>query len=198
MAKNKRNPKPQWALAALLLSPVFLLSGCDSGAIDDVDEEVDEEVAVEPQTEEFRAWTGYTSEEYPPLSCPYRQAVRGVDCTGGYCDNISLYCQDSGRSPGWQAWQPFFSEEGSGTADEGHCPSGDMWVTGVDCSGGYCDNLSLLCTQFVGSATGSCAWSTWYSEEQSPFVAPWGYYVKGVECDGSYCDNKRYRYCWMY
>ncbi len=72
-----------------------------------------------------------------------------------------------------------------------------MWVTGVACHGGYCDNLSLQCTQFIGSSTGSCAWSTWYSEEQAPFIAPWGYYIHGIECDGGYCDNKRYYYCWM-
>jgi hypothetical protein len=195
MSNDKRITKVQWSLATLLLSQVILLGGCEDPA--DLDEIIDDEEAVDPEDDEFRVWTGYTSEEYPPLICPQGQAVRGVDCNGGYCDNVSLYCQNTGRSTGWQSWQPYFSEEGSGWADESHCPSGDMWVTGVACHGGYCDNLSLQCTQFIGSSTGSCAWSTWYSEEQAPFIAPWGYYIHGIECDGGYCDNKRYYYCWM-
>lgn len=73
-----------------------------------------------------------------------------------------------------------------------------MWMTGISCNGSYCDNISLLCSQMSGSSTGSCSWSGWYSEEQGPFYAPWGYFIKGVQCSGRYCDNKRYRYCQLY
>jgi hypothetical protein len=179
----------KWPLAALLLIQVALLGSCGEPT------EIHDGV-VDDGVDELRGWTGYTSEEYAPLTCDERQAVSGANCIGRYCDDISLYCSDTGRGTGGQTWLPYFSEEGSGTADEGHCPGSDMWVTGLGCKGSYCDNLSLLCTQFPGSSTGSCEWSDPFSEEQGPFIAPWGY-IKGIACDGSYCDNKQYLYCSM-
>jgi hypothetical protein len=186
------------SFAALLLSQVFLLGGCDAPSEVEVDEDAAASVDVASGVEaedEFRSWTGYTSEENPPLICPYGQGVQGAHCTGSYCDNTSLYCTTTGRSTGWGSWTPYFSEEGSAS---GHCQGGDMWMTGISCNGSYCDNISLLCSQMSGSSTGSCSWSGWYSEEQGPFYAPWGYFIKGVQCSGRYCDNKRYRYCQLY
>ena len=129
---------------------------------------------------------------------PVGEVVQGTHCTGGYCDNTALYCNYTGRTNGWSTWQPYISEEGEGSADEAHCNNTDMWMTGMSCTGGYCDNVSIRCTQMIGSSTGSCWWSGWYSEEQQPFFASSGTFVKGIECDGDYCDNKRYHYCWMY
>lgn len=201
MTKLNQNP---YALLTLLLTSLPLLAGgCeeeqevppDSGIrIDvDIDDEADE---VKP----FRTWIGYISEENPPLTCPHSYAVRGFDCDGSYCDNVAMDCRKiSGASIGPYKWTPYFSEEGSGTADEGHCWGKDRWMTGVACSGSYCDDLSLRCTQFKGSSSSNdkCDWSNWYSEEHPPFLAPIGYYIKGMECDGSYCDKKRYYHCLM-
>lgn len=184
------NQITQWSLAALLSSSAALMGGCDDPP--------KTEVGIEGEDGNLRFWTGYTSEEYPPLTCPPGYAVRGADCTGDYCDNVAVDCGDTNRSVGEQSWTPYFSEEGDGLADEGHCVGTDRWMTGLACSGGYCDNLSLLCSQLIGTATGGCFWSGWYSEEQSPFVASDGYYLEGIECSGDYCDNKRYQYCWMY
>jgi hypothetical protein len=186
MFENKEHTIVEWSLAALLVSPACLLGGCeppvnyDEGATDD---------------ESVRFWTAYTSEEYPPLECPNGQAVQGVDCTGGYCDNVAIYCETTGRASGYSTWVPYFSEEGSGTADEGHCLGADMWLTGVNCRGTYCDDLTLRCTQLTNSSGGTCWWSGWYSEEQAPFYATGGAFIKGIECDGDYCDNKRYQFC---
>jgi hypothetical protein len=176
------------SFATLLASQAWLVSGCDDPSVA-IDETAD--------GEEFRAWSGYTSEEYPPLICPNRHAVRGIDCEGDYCDNLSLDCRFTGRIQGEHAWQPYFSEEGESSADEGHCYGDNTWMTGINCRGSYCDDLTMRCSVLVGSSTGTCTWSSWYSEEQAPFVAPSGRYLKGIECDGSYCDNKRYYYCWM-
>jgi hypothetical protein len=182
----------------MLLSPGYLVVGCGAPPEPDVGAAVTGEAEIDDAGDDrLRAWTGYTSEESSPLICAYGQATQGFDCIGSYCDNVALYCTDTGRATGWGTWLPYFSEEGSGAADEGHCVAGDMWLTGLGCSGRYCDNLSMLCSQMIGSWTGSCSWSPWYSEEQAPFYAPYGYYVKGIECDGKYCDNKRYRYCQM-
>jgi hypothetical protein len=185
-------------ITVLLLTQVWLASGCDDpyAAESGVADVEDDEDAVEDD-DEFRAWTGYTSEENPPLICQNRNAVRGIDCMGDYCDNISLDCRFTGRLAGEHSWLPYFSEEGSSTADEGHCIGDNTWMTGIVCRGSYCDDISMRCSVLIGSSTGTCTWSAWYSEEQGPFTAPSGRYIKGMECDGSYCDNKRYYYCWM-
>lgn len=196
MSKFQEITIAKCSLAALLLTQGFLSSGCDAPTeVDEVvadSEDVDDAAGADDQ---FRSWTGYTSEETPPLICPYGHAVQGADCKGSYCDNVALYCTPTGRGTGWSTWTPYFSEEGSGAADEGHCIGGDMWMTGIGCSGSYCDNISMLCSQMVGSWTGDCYWSAWYSEEQGAFYADPGYFIKGIECDGRYCDNKRYLYC---
>jgi hypothetical protein len=143
-------------------------------------------------------WTAYTSEEYPALSCPNGYAVQGVDCDGSFCDNIALYCAFTGWDTGATKWLPYFSEEGSGSADEGRCVGDDVWMTGLGCKGGFCDQISMQCTQMLGSSTGACAWTGWRSEEQAPYYAPVGDYIKAIECDGPFCDRKRYRHCEMY
>ena len=146
--------------------------------------------------DEFRLWMGWTSEEFQPLVCGAGRLVRGFDCFGSYCDQVSIDCIPSGAQHGESHWTSYFSEEGSGAADERHCPWGEF-VTGVACSGSYCDELSLRCTEAIGTGFSSCQWSGWYSEEQGPFQTPSGRFIKGVECSGSYCDNKRYRHCIM-
>lgn len=179
MANNRRITQTQGSLATLFLSSVFLTIAC-----------------LEPPP----GWTGYTSDELPSLICADGEAVRGVECSGGWCDNISLLCEDTGLPTGAQTWQPYFSEEAGsgGRANESYCPGPDWWMSGIDCGGGWCDNLSMLCTQVVGSSTGPCRWSGWYSEETGTFVAPEGHYITGIECSGNFCDELRYQYCEMY
>ncbi|PRQ09678.1 hypothetical protein [Enhygromyxa salina] len=197
--RNKRK-----ALLCIMFGGLALATaGCDTEADISTDDYAAIATDADPgdganSADSFRGWIGYTSEEYPSLICPNSNAVRGFDCTGSYCDNVSPYCEQvGGTSVGSSYWTSYFSEEGSGYDDEGHCWGNDEWMTGVDCSGSYCDDLSLRCTKFLGSNTGNCYWSGWYSEEQSAFMAATGHYIKGMECGGSYCDNKRYRYCKM-
>jgi hypothetical protein len=148
--------------------------------------------------DDLGGWTStYTSEEFPALNCPNGQAVRGIDCAGSFCDNIALYCAPTGWLLGAAEWLPYFSEEGAGGEDEGRCVHDDAWMTGINCKGGFCDQISMHCTHMLGSSTGDCKWSGWRSEEQAPFSAPLGYYIKGIECAGPFCDDKRYRYCEM-
>jgi hypothetical protein len=177
------------------------IGGCDIDETSLMEDEVDPASAADPaedaeEAENFRIWTGFTSEEYPPLYCPTSNAVRGFDCSGSYCDNVSLYCDYTYRSTiGYSYWTGYFSEEGDGSADEGRCNGPQEWMTALDCNGSYCDNIDIQCSQFPGSSTGNCYWTGWYSEEQSSFLAPSGHFFKGIECGGDYCDNKRYLYC---
>lgn len=168
----------------------------DEGALAD-EAALGDEAAVEELNNAdatFRAWTGYTSEEFAPLQCVSGRLIRGVECQGRYCDNIRADCVDAGVTIVESSWTSYFSEEGNGSADERICP-GNEFVTGISCDHSYCDNISLQCSLVSGRTKGACAWSGWFSEEHGPSTAPAGRYLAGVECDGSYCDNKRYYYC---
>ncbi|WP_157595180.1 hypothetical protein [Plesiocystis pacifica] len=143
----------------------------------------------------FRFWTGWTSEEDPPSACPNRYVARGVDCKGKYCDDLKMDCHYTGRWHGDTSWLPAISEESP--QNVASCTASNEWMTGFSCSGKYCDNVSLRCTELANTSTGSCTWSGWYSEEQAPFNAPSGRYIKGMRCNGKYCDNKQYRHCVM-
>jgi hypothetical protein len=137
-------------------------------------------------------WTGWTSEENPPLECVSGRLVGGVDCAGRYCDNVSIDCLAVSATVGSSSWTSYFSEEGSNS----RICSANEWMTGIACQGRYCDSISIKCTEILNKTPVSCSWTSQsYSEESGPFQAPAGSYIRGIRCDGSYCDNKFYYYC---
>ena len=86
-------------------------------------------------------------------------------------------------------WTQRVSEEGGG---EMSCPKG-MAISGIWCSGGYCDNKNLQCSPFSPGMQAQ-ALTKRISEEQpdssfrtdtldKPSV------LTGIKCTGSYCDN---------
>lgn len=180
---------------AIGLSLVAGIAGCiaEPGA---PDTEVDGMVSAGDLTPE--AWTGWTSDEYPPLNCPTATLVHGVECYGDYCDDVRLDCDPvSGMTFGSSSWSTWFSEEGTNWRK---CdPNGNEWMTGIHCDGDNCDNVSIECTHITSNGRPvvgvSCLWSGWYSEEDGPYYAYPGRYVRGVECRGSDCDDMRYWVC---
>jgi hypothetical protein len=169
-------------------------------------------------------WTPYISEENGAATCDdWDEAARGFGCSGKYCDNARLLC-DTLPFEAWpdtnnRYWTRYFSEEHDAYSEWSsagwypwsnenyevcHASSATPGlVTGIDCSGSYCDNLSLECTQIVQLVYGvphwlgvtNCSWSGWYSEEQGSVDFGWNRFITGVECQGSYCDNKRFHVC---
>jgi hypothetical protein len=142
-------------------------------------------------------WTAWTSEEKGPLYCGWDAGTVGFGCKGSYCDNVSLACLPV---PSWTSldynttyWSRFFSEEGasSGSSRE-HCAG---IVTGIRCTGGYCDNIALECTQPQAGTLTNCWWTGWLSEEAEFDYFGVGNFITAVECKGRYCDNKRFQVC---
>lgn len=138
-------------------------------------------------------FSGYTSDEYPPVTASNSYLVSAMACSGAYCDNVALgYEYLAGANHTSNYWTPYFSEEGTNY----QICSGNSFMTGIACKGGYCDNITLQCTYISGKTkSGTCYWSAYFSEEQGVQYIPPGYYVDGVQCSGSNCDNKRMRYC---
>jgi len=125
--------------------------------------------------------------------CDPGYAVRGITCEGRYCDNKQLYCCTDNLptlDPNNRIDSPWFSEEDSdGFVDENRA------LTGLGCSGRYCDNLQMTMHGFEGGTPPiqSSWWQNGFSEE------PPGYdrcrdngYVAGIKCSGDYCDNLRF------
>ena len=79
----------------------------------------------------------------------------------------------------------FSEESSSGQA----CPAGYV-VTGIRCSGRYCDNKQLHCCMLPGlTVSGSAQYSRYFSEEGVNFSKKNGEVVVGMRCSGRYCDN---------
>lgn len=133
------------------------------------------------------SWQRPTSDEDAPAlwACPSGVAT-GMNCSGRYCDNVSLRCCTGAGSPsGAPVSTPFFSEEG---AANGICPD-NRFVTGIRCQGSYCDNMSLSCS-VTNHSKGMCSWTPFFSEEWPEHAdCPKGSAIAGAKCQGSYCDN---------
>ncbi|MFP2925410.1 hypothetical protein ACLESO_09355 [Pyxidicoccus sp. 3LG] len=155
-------------------------------------EQSNEQVTEELGQSEALLWTGYTSEEFPPLQCDSNQLINGLECSGGYCDNIRVNCTAATSvSHGASYFTSTFSEEATSYR---YCGANE-WVTGIACYGSRCDNVSLECTAISGRSVGSCYWSSYYTDGSGPWQAPAGYFVRGAQCRGEYCDDMRFYYC---
>jgi len=133
--------------------------------------------------------------------CPTGTALRGIECSGRYCDNVRLYCYQfsfldvTGRSD-------WFSEEDFGYHYTGN-PITQMW-----CDKRYCDNVQLqystinvnfplpplpdgnefpsLYIYRISEEPPARVICPTYIVEQKYSVV---YYMYGIRCEGSYCDN---------
>ena len=71
------------------------------------------------------------------------------------------------------------------------CKSG-WFVSGIRCTGSYCDNIEITCSKLPGSSVGADhRWTPWVSEESSSpaWCGPGPGLLAGMACKGRYCDN---------
>jgi len=141
-------------------------------------------------------WSSSVSEETNPAYCGKQYMMGGVYFSGSYSDNTQLYCvnrsaQNTATGSRTSSWTTWFSDE---SPNSRQCPS-DTWLSGMRCRGSYCDDVQLLCTQFVGKTGSNCSWTSAYSDESGVKQFPSGYFAKGARCTGSYCDNMSFYVC---
>jgi hypothetical protein len=99
-------------------------------------------------TDRFISWSPWISEE----KIGYGTAqgfVGGIQCSGRYCDNIRLQFIKTIhiRNVGNEYSTVWFSEERPNNI--GQCSEGE-YVTGLRCSGRYCDNIKITCGKAAG------------------------------------------------
>lgn len=133
------------------------------------------------------AWSGLTSDGYPPLTASNGRLISAMRCKGSYCDNVYLgYEIVPGVNHATNYWTSYFSEEAPSSQV---CSGPNNFMTGISCKGSYCDNVSLQCTLVSGKTKTTCKWMPWFSEEAEYSYLEPGYYASGLACRGSNCDN---------
>lgn len=163
----------------------------------------------------FSYWTGWHSEESAqPAVCSPVGLLTGFGCRERFCDEVRLNCLTRNLVVSRSWWSREISEETDNTClsiggDPGFfdcnrnvlsCGSSGF-ITGISCSGDFCDNVKMQCSNFegytrIGGDTRYCQWTGWVSEEGGGTLTfPRGFYGAGMECKGSNCDEKRFYVC---
>jgi hypothetical protein len=141
----------------------------------------------------------FTSFNTEVETCPSNSLTTGIRCWGEYCRVVGLECltNPSFGLDGAYYWTDKFSEEGASTGNNYRTCRDGYFVTGTDCTGDYCDNISLRCSHVTSGYHIACYWEpTRISEENvGGIYARDGYYVAGLMCEGSNCDYKRIYAC---
>jgi hypothetical protein len=124
--------------------------------------------------------------------CPAGKVAMGVECAGGYCDNIRLLCDDfPGTLGALQPWSEWFSEETLGRG----CAGLDEWVTAIQCRGGWCDEMRVRCRKATNAGVrtverNACITAGPTSEDLAPLsLEGQNRFIGGMSCQGGYCDN---------
>ncbi|RYZ56386.1 MAG: DUF946 domain-containing protein [Proteobacteria bacterium] len=106
--------------------------------------------------------------------------------TAAFVLGISIFFALSSPTPLFAGdWTPSTSDE-NGENSPARCDNG--LVTGLACSGRYCDNVSLQCSD--NQATEGRDWSPYFSEENNEgYTCPNGEFIQSVRCSGKFCDN---------
>jgi hypothetical protein len=158
-----------------------------SGPADDLVSALANEPCVFPQR---------LSEEIPNRRlCPSGYALRGLRCTGEYCDNKDMLCcpyLEGAADPGAKETQSRqISEEWPNVMQS------KTFLNGLTCWGSYCDNVlphTFKSPRLV--ATKKCEWTAWDSERPGTWLdCQLGRFVAGIRCRGDFCADVGVRCC---
>lgn len=151
-----------------------------------------------PTSRPLCQWTHQISEEDGSggASCPAAMAARGMQCTGGDCDNVAILCcpysdLTSGASES-TVWSQYVSEE-----QPGGFAYDDRVLAGIRCRGADCDDMSgrMLTSPRLG-AISQCRNTSFFSEEGFGFaLCELNEMITGLRCRGGNCDDISLRCC---
>jgi hypothetical protein len=127
--------------------------------------------------------------------CPSGYALRGLRCTGSFCDDKDLLCcpylEGEPDTSAKEAQSRQISEEWPNVVQS------KSFFNGLTCWGPYCDNV--LPHQFRSSrlaSTKECEWSVWASERPGAWLdCGLGRFMAGLRCQADYCGDVAIRCC---
>lgn len=121
--------------------------------------------------------------------CPSGYGLRGLRCSGEFCDNKDLLCcpyLEGGPDPtAKEVAARVISEEFPNVFQTKN------FVNGLACNGAYCDNImpyAFKSSRLVN--TRQCDWTPWSSEQPGQWLdCPSGHLSSGIRCQGGYCGE---------
>lgn len=121
--------------------------------------------------------------------CPSGYALRGMRCSGNYCDDKDLICCPYlGGEP-----DPTIKKMNSRWVSEEipNSMTSKRFLNGMTCRGPYCDDV--FPNQFKSSRlinTKECGWTPWFAEQSAPWLdCGLGAFMAGIRCMGDYCAD---------
>ncbi|MDH3255021.1 MAG: hypothetical protein OEM62_08530 [Acidobacteriota bacterium] len=121
--------------------------------------------------------------------CPSGYALRGLRCSGDYCDNKDLLCcpyLEGGPDPSAKELSSrIISEEFPNSFQT------KRFLSGLACNGPYCDNIlpyAFKSQRLVN--TKECEWSQWSSEQPGQWLdCSLGRLTSGLRCREDHCGE---------
>jgi hypothetical protein len=145
---------------------------------------------------EDSGWSSWFSDGSGPVYCDSHERVGATECYSHYCDFMRIFCVDT--TPlhnGQDVIRQFSDETWGGTDCSGYAGLARSEISAMACTGDYCDNMWIRCSQRESGEHANCSWTNWVSEEGAGlnwFVTK---HARGAQCAGSYCDSLRYWIC---
>jgi hypothetical protein len=127
--------------------------------------------------------------------CPSGYALRGLRCSGSYCDNKDMLCCPYLGG----AADPTSKEMISRPISEEFPNSlqSKRFFNGLICTGPYCDNIQPL--QFKSGRlvnTRDCRWTVWQTEREGQWLdCQLGRFAAGIRCQDEYCGDIALQCC---
>ena len=130
------------------------------------------------------------SEEMPNRRrCPSGYALRGLRCSGDFCDNKDLLCcpylEGAPDPAAKEVTARVISEEFPNVYQS------KRFLNGLACNGQYCDNImpyAFKSPRLVN--TRKCDWTPWSSELPGQWLdCPAGQLISGIRCQSGYCGE---------
>lgn len=121
--------------------------------------------------------------------CPSGYALRGLRCSGSFCDNKDLLC-----CPYLDGLPDPTAKELASRLISDEIPNvvlSKRFLNGLACDGAYCDNVfpyQFKSSRLVNSR--DCEWSPWASERPNAWLdCGAGRLMSGLRCKGDYCGD---------
>ena len=121
--------------------------------------------------------------------CPSGYALRGLRCSGKFCDDKDLLCcpyLDGAPDPTAKEMNSRWVSE-----EVPNVLTSKKFFNGLTCRGPYCDDSFMH--QFKSSRltnTRECGWTPWYTEQTAPWLdCGLGSFMAGIRCQYDYCGD---------
>jgi len=127
--------------------------------------------------------------------CPSGYALRGLRCSGLYCDDKDVLC-----CPYLQGMPDPTAADGKAEWISEEAPSlfqSELFFNAISCRGPYCDDVypQPFTSSHLTNA-GNCEWTAWSFEQPGHWLdCQLGRFIAGIRCQEDYCSDIKLYCC---